>query len=161
MRFGEIYNELELTRQSADQYRENSARNAVAHARYFTSGFGQLVGTEIRFENPFTHMPMVQYGYELQVSPDPAIWQPPRCSGGVARWVMDNNGIDYVGFFPLISVHVLPNQIGPVVTSEMIREHEELQFGNPPRVGVVHHFSFRGNAYKRLPSAIDNVLLSG
>lgn len=167
-RFGDIYFNLQRQRQLEEQYRENAGRQAEANATYLSSGAGQVMAPEpIMFPSPFVQKPSVQYGHIVDKLPDPTYWQPPRCTGGVARWVTDPaeqenppkpGGVFYLGFYPFVTVYVPPQPLVGELTSSQVNEYRVLLAGNPPVVDVTHQFSFRGEAYKKLPQHVEQSL---
>lgn len=168
-RFGRIYFEMEWQRQLEDQYRENSARLAESSASVTTSGPGTITMPEpILFPSPFVQRPTIQYGHVVDLIPDANLWQAPRCTGGVARWVTDPEdgqptvgGVFYLGFYPFATVQTPPQPLAGTLTSAQINAYRELLADNPPVVEVTHWFSFRGEAYKKLPTHIDQAIADG
>lgn len=84
-----------------DQVRENSARHVFVYKTFGSVGSG-----EVSFEDPvdfglwFSEMPMVSYGYALDMVTDPAQellpGDYPVAMGGVEAWSQDHRGL-YIG----------------------------------------------------------------
>src|SRR5690606_33837724 len=133
---------------------------AQSHITYRTTGVGQITLAEpVGFDLVFTEPPSVQYGVELEQIPDQAWWQQPRTAGGVAQWVTDDQGF-YVGCYPYFTVDVPPQPVAPNVSAGQLLAYRRLLSEHPPVVIVVHHLMFRTDAYKRLPTHVEEALSS-
>lgn len=165
--FGDFYFDLERQRQLQGQYAENSGRLAESAVTITTDGIGAVTQPNpMMFDAPFTQVPVMSYGYQLNSIPNPTYWQEPRCSGGVARWRTDPSdpdsdppgGVFYLGFYPFVTVQVPPQPLVGDFTASQVRVYRELLRDNPPVLSVTHQFSFSGEAYKELPGHVDEGL---
>lgn len=142
-----LYGELENARWQRERVRENSARPARSEVRQFTTGVGELVTDEVRFDVPFTDTPMVAYGCSLWTPPDRTYWTLPLTSGGVYRW-SKQDGL-YVGAWLWFRVRCdlqLDDDGAPVDEA-----HTDV---NPATPVVEHHLAFTAVGLKPLPDRI-------
>ena len=119
-----------------EHQRENEAREATSIHTVQSTGVGaQMDGAPFKFANPFVLKPTVSYGSEMTLIPDQAVWGLPRCSGSVVRWQMNGRGF-YIGAFLLIAT-----DLEPLTGASPVAQ---------PNIRILHHFQFRGLAYKAL-----------
>ena len=129
---------LEGRREYLRQHSENSTRLATAHARFQTTGWG-----EVEFENcfifgvTFVDQPSVSFGYSLQEGLDPVPSRFPRAFGFVSQWKLNDKGF-YVGAWCAVAVDDRSSFIG---TTEP-----------DPDYVLEHDFRFEGIAMKDVPA---------
>lgn len=125
--------------------RENSARAATQYATFTSDGAGTHLHPEpVRFATPFVGEPAIATGFALTRPPDADIWELPRVTAGVYRWIIEDDHGFHTGAYVYFAVDCPYTEAG----QELVDAGE---LGFRPEPVLVHHFAFTGLSYKDLP----------
>lgn len=125
------------------QNAENGTRAATFVSTHLSSGDGEYIQNQPTvFDCAFVGKPIVSHGSELVQRPNKALFQLPRVSCGVFKWVFQQTAAEtiYTGAYLYFTVDI-PYLVGVSSSAAPVSQ-------------VLHHVSFNGIAMKQLTQDI-------